>query len=189
TGRTALCRGRAPGRATEAAGPGGGLTVTTANRNGTFSLNARDAAGHYLSLGLAPIPVPPRSKNPGRDGWQNLRVTAETLDQHFPASADCNLGLLLGEPSAGLLDLGLDSVEAVRAAPGLLPATGMVSGRPGKPRSHYWYRVPNPPPKASDTLKDPDRDFYQGASEAAPGDEGGDRKRLLLELRSTGAQT
>jgi DNA polymerase I-like protein with 3'-5' exonuclease and polymerase domains len=99
------------------------------------------------------------------------------------------IGRILGPRlmfSGGLVDVDLDSHEAVRAAPHLLPTTGMVSGRAGKRQSHYWYKVPDPPPKASAKFKDPDRDFYR----LADGDgQDKDEKVLLLELRSTGSQT
>lgn len=39
---------------------------------------ACDYASEYIARGWAPIPVPWRSKNPGYDGWQHLRVTADT---------------------------------------------------------------------------------------------------------------
>jgi DNA polymerase I-like protein with 3'-5' exonuclease and polymerase domains len=81
-----------------------------------------------------------------------------------------NVGLLLGQPSGGLVDVDLDVPEALAVARLLLPATGWVSGRKGSPRSHWWYIVGDPPEKAEDKFLDLDR-------------------TCLLELRSTGAQT
>ncbi len=52
-----------------------------------------------------------------------------------------NLGLLCGRLSQDLVCVDLDSAEAIRLAAEYLPPTGMVDGRPGKPRSHFWYRV------------------------------------------------
>ena len=72
-------------------------------------------------------------------------------------------------------DIDLDSVEAVRAAPHLLPPTGMVSGRTSSPQSHWWYRC-DPPPKGAG-YKDP------------TGRQVGRHGTLLLELRSTGSFT
>ena len=131
---------------------------------------ARDAAARYLGQGWAPIPLPPRSKDPGRKDWQDLRPTAADLDALFPAGVERNVGLLLGEPSGGLVDVDLDCPEAVAAAPFLLPRTGRVSGRAGNPKSHYWYLVSDPPAKASEKYTDCDRS-------------------CLVELRSTGGQT
>ncbi len=151
--------------------------------NGSFPKDARQAAEYYLLKGRLPIPVPHGTKNPALDRWQDLRPKAEDLDGLFPIDRQSNVGLLLGVPSGGLVDIDLDCAEAVRAAPYLLPATGMIHGRPGKPRSHYWYIVADPPPKASAAFKDPDKGYYRQA------DDKSDDKVLLLELRSTGGQT
>ena len=143
-----------------------------------------EAARHYLARGILPVPIPPRKKKAVLERWEEMRPTAEDLPGLFPEGQHLNVGLLLGEPSAGLVDVDLDSAEAVRAAPYLLPSTGMIHGRPGKPRSHYWYVVADPPAKASAPFKDPDKGYYAG------GDHGhADDKVLLLELRSTGGQT
>jgi DNA polymerase I-like protein with 3'-5' exonuclease and polymerase domains len=158
----------------------------TAVRNGQFPGDARATAGWGLEMGFVPVAWPRGVKGTDRRGWQDERPTAETLDDFFPPGADLNIGLLLGAPSRGLVDADLDSTEAVCAAPSLMPATDMISGRAGKPRSHYWYVVADPPPKASARFKDPDGDFYGGA--AGPSGDA-DEKVLLLELRSTGAQT
>ena len=132
--------------------------------------DARGAAACYLKLGWAPIPLPPRSKKPRIDAWQDLRPTAADLDALFPFGVDRNVGVLLGEPSGGLVDVDLDTPEAVAAAPFLLPPTGRISGRSGKPKSHYWYIVDDPPKKAAEKFYDTDRTD-------------------LVELRSTGGQT
>jgi hypothetical protein len=140
--------------------------------SGPFPVDVRAAAAHYLSCGRIPVPVPRagRCKAPVLDGWQNLRPQPEELDRLFPSDQPLNVGLLLGGPSGGLVDVDLDCQQAVCAAPHLLPPTGWVSGREGKPRSHWWYVVGHPPDKAEDKYADLD---------------GTD----LLELRSTGGQT
>ncbi|HLX84846.1 MAG TPA: bifunctional DNA primase/polymerase [Terriglobales bacterium] len=96
------------------------------------------AAYDYLAAGWSPIPVLPRSKNPGRDGWQTLRVVAADVPDLF--SPDSNIGLLLGARGEGLVDADLDCREAVALAPYFLPVTGFKSGRPTNPQSHYWFR-------------------------------------------------
>jgi hypothetical protein len=98
------------------------------------------AARDYLALGLQPIPIPLRSKNPGRDDWQDERCTVEDVPQKF--SSHKNIGLLLGEASNGLVDLDLDCPEAVALAPAFLPFTGFKSGHATNPVSHYWYVSP-----------------------------------------------
>lgn len=123
----------------------------------------------YLSKGWVPVPVPHRSKGPTRKGWQQL--TAEYVGTHiaqlFPEGS--NMGLLLGTPSNGLVDVDLDCPEAVRAAGYLLPETDMVSGRKSAPRSHYWYQIEGGCPRTQ-KFKD-----TNGAT--------------LAELRGTGGQT
>lgn len=73
-----------------------------------------------------------------------------------------------GKPSGGLVDIDLDSKQAIFLAPYFLRKTRRVHGRKSKPRSHFWFRVtPTPTPqKFSDV---------DGTS--------------LVELRSTGQQT
>jgi DNA polymerase I-like protein with 3'-5' exonuclease and polymerase domains len=157
--------------------------VTTAH-NGIPPATSWEAARNYLARSFLPIPVHFKQKGPVVDGWEELRPTTEDLPELFPEGQRLNVGLLLGEPSGGLVDVDLDSAEAVRAAPYLLPSTGMIHGRLGKPRSHYWYVVSDPPAKASAPFKDPDKGYY------AEDDRGrADDKVLLLELRSTGGQT
>jgi Bifunctional DNA primase/polymerase, N-terminal len=129
--------------------------------------NLLDVAREYLSRGWAPIPVPIRSKRPILMSWPSLRLTEEALVAHFDAGPS-NIGLLLGEPSGGLIDIDLDAPEAVALASAFLPTTGMVHGRPSKRRSHYWFRT-QPAPK---TLKFADPDGT-----------------CLAEIRSTGGQT
>ncbi len=100
------------------------------------------AADEYLERDWQPVPVAFRGKAPccGKE-WQNFRCTPEDTEQHFNR-AEVNIGVLLGEPSQGLVDIDLDTVEAIRLAPYFLPATGAVFGRASKRRSHYLYSVP-----------------------------------------------
>lgn len=138
--------------------------------NGSFPKSVREAAEVYLGVGLLPVSVPFRQKKPVRTGWPDLRPTLADLDNLFPRGTLTNIGGLLGTPSGNIVDIDLDCCEAVGAAPLLLPATGWLSGRAGKPRSHYWFRTDNPPTKAEDKLRDLDG-------------------TCMLELRSTRAQT
>jgi hypothetical protein len=107
----------------------------TLSRNGTFPRDARGAAACYLTHGLAPLPLPARSKEPGYPGWQHLRLTADELDGHFPPAEARNVGILNGAPSGNVLDVDLDCPEARLAAPLLLPHTDWVFGRASAPRS------------------------------------------------------
>jgi Bifunctional DNA primase/polymerase, N-terminal len=113
------------------------------------------------------IPLPHRSKNPGRNGWQHERWTADDLPHQF--RGQCNIGVLLGEPSEWLVDVDLDHPLAVELAPQFLPTTPCIFGRAGKQRSHWLY-VAN----GAETYQ---RRFKSSKSE------------MIVELRSTGAQT
>jgi hypothetical protein len=152
------------------------MTANVANFNGSFPRDARSAAELYLSKALAPVPLPLGSKRPVLKDWQNLRIGEAGLDEHFPSEIPLNIGLLLGTPSGGLIDLNLDCPEALAVADALLPPTEWESGREGNPRSHRWFLADDPPDKAQEKFTDP--------LEA----DGAERKSLA-ELRSTGGQT
>ncbi len=118
--------------------PGGeGPPAPAPSSLGTPDLLA--AARSCLSRGWAIIPVPLRQKGPIIPGWESLRLTVTDLPLHF--SGPSNLGVLLGAPSGGLVDVDLDSPGAVALADSHLPPTGAVFGRAGKPRSHRLYIV------------------------------------------------
>ena len=97
------------------------------------------AARDYIKRGMAPIPVPLRSKGPALNGWQHLRLTEDEVPNYFDGKPS-NIGLILGSASGGLVDVDLDCPEAVALAPRFLPPTDAVFGRAGKPRSHWLYR-------------------------------------------------
>jgi hypothetical protein len=141
--------------------------MTTATLNGALPKDARSAARLYLARGLAPIPLPPRSKDPGYSGWQHLRLTPDALDSHFPPPGTLNVGILNGAPSGNALDVDLDCPEALLTAPVLLPPTGWVFGRRGAPGSHRIYQADRPLDAAQEKYADLD-----GA--------------VLVELRGTG---
>ncbi|MBK9126204.1 MAG: DUF3987 domain-containing protein [Phycisphaerales bacterium] len=125
-----------------------------------------ESARTYLARGYAVIPVPARKKIPVLKGWTDLRLSESDLPAHFNGTG--NIGVLLGEPSGWLVDVDLDCEEAVALAPKFLPPTGAMSGRPGKPASHWWY--------ICEGIKT--RKHQDPVS-----------KKMIVELRSTGAQT
>jgi putative DNA primase/helicase len=122
------------------------------------------AAARYIERGWAPVPVPAGAKNPGRDGWQDLRIGLEDVPRYF--TNDQNIGLHCGEPSGWLVNADLDVAEARKLAERFLPAT-LTSGRESTPDSHLWY-------------------IAEGAQHATFRDLDGS---MLLELRSTGHHT
>lgn len=133
-----------------------------------MSATTLDIAASYCARGWAVIPVPHASKNPGRAGWQDLRITTATAPNYFNGQPQ-NIGGLMGEPSNNQVDVDLDAGEAVRLASRFLEPTGAVFGRPSKRQSHRLY--------VADPLTDTQKfnDPTDGQS--------------IVELRSTGAQT
>jgi hypothetical protein len=81
----------------------------------------------------------------------------------------------------GLVCVDLDHPRALALADFFLPETGMVDGRPGKPRSHFWYVTFGlPAPLVSTQCQ------YKGGPKTVqyrlPG------VGMLLELKGTGSQ-
>lgn len=126
-----------------------------------------DAAVGYARRGWSVIPIPHRSKKPRIPDWPQFRLTENDLGSHFNDQPQ-NIGVLLGEPSAWLIDVDLDQQRAIELAPEYLPPTAAVFGRSGKPRSHWLYRTLGP--VATKKFK----------SKSAG---------MIVELRSTGTQT
>jgi putative DNA primase/helicase len=131
--------------------------------------DARD----YCRRGWAPIPVPFRRKAPILDEWQRLRLADDRALTAYFNGGPQNVGVLLGAPSGGLVDGDLDCPEALRLAPAFLPPTHSRFGRASRRASHWLYLVTTP--VETEKFSDP----------TALDDE----KGMLVELRSTGAQT
>ncbi len=131
------------------------------------SSNLLDAARTYLRRGFLPVPIPVGQKGPRLKGWQRLRLAVDELPAHFNGGG--NIGLLLGEPSGGLVDVDLDCPEARTFAAQYLPPTDAKTGRPSAPQSHWWYIVDGA--ITSTRHRDPID------------------KSVIVELRSTGQQT
>ena len=105
--------------------PGEATRGVVMNPNGTV----REAAkSRYLAKGRVPVPL--RGKHGFKDDWEKLRCDGwYDLNEHFPVGQSRNIGLLMGEPSGGLVDADSDCDEARAAAVVLLPYTGMAWGR------------------------------------------------------------
>jgi len=129
-----------------------------------FPKTPAEAASVYLGLGLSPIPVQHRSKQPAIP-WKDAKPTHDKIPDWFPQNEPRNVGLRLGQGHGSLIDLDLDCPEAMLLVDTFLPETQWVSGRKSAPRSHRWYRVTEP--IEHQTFKDVD-----GA--------------MLVELRSDG---
>mgnify|MGYP005843968371 CR=1 FL=1 len=126
----------------------------------------------YERRGFAVIPVPYGTKKPVAKGWRNMRLSAEDLPHCV--SHRSNVGVLLGSPSGGLIDVDLDSREALTMADLFLPPTDAVFGHSTRPRSHRLYRCSPVPTTARFQVRVKD-DSHSPAT--------------LVELRSDGCQT
>jgi Bifunctional DNA primase/polymerase, N-terminal len=98
------------------------------------------------------LPIRAGSKAPRTKEWTELRLRKKDLEDAFNETD--NIGVLLGEASDGLVDIDLDSAEAIRAAKYYLPETDRIHGRRTKLSSHFWYRVR--PTLAPAKFSDPD---------------------------------
>jgi hypothetical protein len=123
-------------------------------------------ARRYIEKGWRVVPIPSREKAPCLKSWQKLRIVESEVNKYF--DDDSNIGILLGEPSDGLVDVDLDCEESINLAPHFLPATDRIHGRRSAQNSHYFYRTK--PCAETEKYRDVD-----GES--------------LVELRSTGLQT
>ena len=142
------------------------MAETAHNNDGVL-----EAVAAYWGRGFAVIDWP-RGVKGTSERWADKRYDTDEKLRHAFGGEPKNVGIKLGRSSGGLVDVDLDCREAVAAADAFLPRTGMVSGRPGSPRSHRWYVSPN-----AETEK-----------WIAP-KSGGEKGKVLLELRSTGQQT
>jgi hypothetical protein len=106
--------------------------------------SVQEWAKAYRDMGLAVCRIEPGEKRPLYKDW-NLR-SLEPGDFR----EDDNIGIQSGRLSGDLVTIDLDVPEAVSLAPQYLPPTNSVEGRPGKPCSHWRYRVKDiPPPLAA----------------------------------------
>jgi hypothetical protein len=85
------------------------------------------AAQQMLKHGWHCIPLQSKDKKPIEAKWQKRLIKADEIDRVF--TADRNIGLLLGEPSGGVVDIDCDTPEAVTVASLLMPDTGLSFGR------------------------------------------------------------
>lgn len=131
-------------------------------------LSRADWARSYQERGWSPIPLKFEDKAPESTAWQRQSFSPSDLESVFTDRK--NIGIVLGSPSGNLLDVDLDDDSTVKLAPYFLTATGTVFGRPGKPNSHFLYRVDEEEILRRKTYFDPDG-------------------TLLAEIRGEGHQT
>lgn len=140
-----------------------------------------EAAIHAFEQGWSPVPIVKGTKRPAHSDWTTTRY--KTQNEIESAFEGRNLGIVLGDASNGLIDIDLDSPEAVSLADGFLPVTRMIHGRESSPKSHYWYRIEGWPVKVT-----PFYDPIEKRKQETSKDYNKDRL-VLLEIRGTGGQT
>jgi len=91
----------------------------------------------YHARGWSPVPVMPRGKKPVGNRWQTQRLGTDDILGAF--RADNNIGILLGEASGWLVDVDLDSDQAIELAPRCLPPTKARFGKSSTPEAHWLY--------------------------------------------------
>lgn len=145
----------------------------------TPSLNNSANALAAIRRGFQPIPLVSGQKTPKLAGWPKLRwdntaeghAEAQEKFDSWAEEGNGGLGVLLGEPSGGLVDIDLDHPRTRRLRDHFLPPTPARSGRAGNPSSHYWYIV------------------REGTLQSSRAHKMEDRKTVIVEYRSTGGQT
>ena len=133
---------------------------------------------YAIRQGYQPVPIRKGGKRPFGEAWQHTRWDRGADESEVRAFYEDmaergapGVGVLLGKPSSGLLDVDMDHPIALRLRDYFLPPTPMESGRAGRPRSHRWYIVEDMDEiPASRQYKMPDGS-------------------VSIELRSTGGQT
>lgn len=143
-----------------------------------MNLGSKDITAHAVETyerGYVPIPIKPGTKRPFDAAWPTLRYDSAAEVKSMFDQEPSNLGVALGTPSGGLVDVDIDHVKGLAAAEVFLRGTTpAVGGRVSRPGSHYWYRVENGLPDSSRKWSHP----------TLPRD-----RSTLVELRSTGGQT
>jgi hypothetical protein len=124
-----------------------------------------DIAKTYIAAGWQVVPLVKGEKR-AESSWQKRVYTPDDFKDDDGIAGKC------GEPSGWRVDVDLDSPEAIQAAELLLPHTGLIHGRPGKPNSHYWFICQGIKTSQFTDVKDP-----LGKSS------------MLVEIRSTNGYT
>lgn len=99
--------------------------------NDKSAVSARRYAEGYMERGLAVVLIPGGRKRPVIRAWQTLRICHEELHDYFNGHPQ-NIGVLLGEPSDWVVDVDLDTPEAVELGSRFLVPT-LNSGRESAP--------------------------------------------------------
>jgi putative DNA primase/helicase len=136
-----------------------------------------EAARGYTRGGVRVTPL--CGKRPILYEWPSRLLDEEELASHFDDHK--NVGVLLGEPSRGLVDVDLDVGSAVVIADLLLPEKTLTYGRKNNPRSHRLFDCGSHPPDS--------RPYSLPKSVVNALGLGSKDTVMLVELRSTGKQS
>ena len=101
-----------------------------------------DSAKFYISKGFRPIPLPYKGKAPDFNGWQQFDCTEDEAEKYFndrPSDFNDKKGNVALILDKGLVDVDLDSKEAVELAEYYLPAGGCKYGRETSRESHWMF--------------------------------------------------
>ncbi|MER9847100.1 phage/plasmid primase, P4 family [Mesorhizobium sp. M0106] len=140
-----------------------------AQQSATIDIDGtRSSARRYMGVGWVPIAYQHQTKAPLEKNWEKKTLDKVDVDKAFTGN-NSNVGVLLGAPSGNLVDVDLDSAEAIELAPIFLPQTDKRFGRPATPDAHWLYRADVPA--------------------TVPFNYTGKKDGMLVELRSTGGQT
>ncbi len=87
--------------------------------------NTATIASDYVAKGYCPIPVRFKGKRPVNDAWTELRINTENIQAYFN-NDNINIGVVLGQPSKGLIDIDFDDPDALKFASYFLPQTDCI---------------------------------------------------------------
>jgi hypothetical protein len=128
-------------------------------------MTIEQVAADYIAAGWQVVPLVKGEKR-ASGSWQKRKYAPKDFNPSDGIALKC------GEPSGWRIDVDCDAPEAVVAAKLLLPNTGLIHGRPGKPSSHYWYLC-----EGAKTTQFTDIKNASGSTQ------------MLVEIRSTGGYT
>lgn len=107
------------------------------------------AVRRYRELGVAVARIKKGEKQPTDHGWPERSAEPDEFRPGDNVGLQCGWLSDGGTPGRFLVCVDLDSADAVAKADDFLPPTAAVEGRPGKPRSHWWYFVTGVPAEAA----------------------------------------
>jgi hypothetical protein len=147
---------------------------------GLSDASIREAAREYLKRSWQPIPLLPREKRTIDKGWSHSHITEDDVDDRFDPKA--NIGVLMGTPSAGVVDVDLDWIRGLPYADEFFPPTPAIFGRASKPRSHRLYIC---------DIKKTQRFEFAATVTKDDGDEDDKKQKSkpFVEIRADGSQT